>query len=78
MNIVPGNIVVIHGKLVMVVSVVDQEHPNVKLHPDDLFVGVELRYSTVVDKYFIARNKKLIVDSPKFVSRILNDVVIEY
>lgn len=67
------------GELIFVTSAVDQEHPNVKNSPDDLFLGYRLKWSPVVEKWFYnEKNRKLVVNSMSQVVAIKNDTVIDY
>jgi hypothetical protein len=67
------------GELLYVTSAVDQEHPNVKNSPDDLFLGYRLRYSPVVDRWFYnSKNRKLEVSSMSEVVAVRTDIVIDY
>lgn len=67
------------GELFIVTSAVDQEHPNVKNSPDDLFLGYRLRYSPVVDKWFYnSKSRKLEVNTMSEVVVVRTDVVIDY
>jgi hypothetical protein len=64
------------GRLIRVTSVVDQEAPEVKENPDDLFMGHLLHFSTVTNAYF-ADYSELVINPMSEVVAIRTDIVIK-
>ena len=65
------------GRLIKVTSAVEQDHPHVLQNPDDLFMGYIVKYSTVSNKHFYPRDRKLVINPMSEVVAIETGIVVE-
>lgn len=63
------------GRLIKVTDAVDQTAPQVIENPDDLFLGYQLKFSTVINAYF-PDTSKLVVNPMSEVVAVENGLVL--